>query len=223
MQCPGCESTATTLHDVGTVAPFVAYRTGVASDLGRTCTCGSCGLRWCAVRWTDDQAAALYRGYRDADYDAERRSFEPGYSSGYLNAPREYLPDIEAWVREYLDPASVLDIGGNDGRNTPFTATADVTVWEIGQPEPSGTYDLVVLAHVLEHVAAPLALVRTARGYLNPGGLIYVEVPIEPVMDVWHEHVQQFDRLSLSALLHDVVGMQERMTSVGPVGMALAR
>jgi SAM-dependent methyltransferase len=221
MNCPACESPSTTLHDVGTLAPFVAYRTGVDPELGRTCTCGSCGLRWCAVRWTDDQAAALYRGYRDADYDRERATFEPGYSSDHLNAPREYLPDIEDWVREYLDPASVLDVGGNDGQNTPFADRA--TVWEIGQPEPSGTYDLVVLAHVLEHVAAPLDLVRTARGYLNPGGLMYVEVPIEPVMDVWHEHVQQFDRLSLAALLHDVIGMQERMTSVGPVRMALAR
>jgi SAM-dependent methyltransferase len=221
VNCPACESTSTTLHYLGRLAPFVAHRTGVHHELGRTVSCQSCGLRWCAVRWTDDQAAALYRGYRDAEYDAERQSFEPGYSSGHLNAPREYLGEIEAWVREYLDPASVLDVGGNDGQNTPFVNRA--IVWEIGQPEPSGTYDLVVLAHVLEHVAAPLDLVRTARSYLNPGGLIYVEVPIEPVMDVWHEHVQQFDRLSLSALLHDVVGMRERMTSVGPVRMALAR
>lgn len=221
MNCPACDSTATTVHDFGHLADFVAFRTGVDADLGRTCTCGSCGLRFCAVRWTDDQAARLYAGYRDAQYDQERRRFEPGYSSGHLNAPREYLSDIETWVREYLDPATVLDIGGNDGMNCPFADRA--TVWEIGQPEPAGTYDLVVLAHVLEHVAAPLDLMTTARGYLNPGGIIYVEVPIEPVMDVWHEHVQQFDRLSLAALLHQPLAMQERMTSVGPVRMALAR
>ena len=221
MHCPSCDSQAVTVHSVGRLADFVAYRTGVPADQGKTCTCGSCGLRFCSVRWTDDQAAALYRGYRDATYDAERSRFEPGYSSGYLNAPREYLGEIEAWVQEHLDPQSVLDIGGNDGGNTPFADRA--TVWEIGQPEPDGTYDLVVLAHVLEHVASPRDLIATARAHLRTGGLIYAEVPIEAPMDTWHEHVQQFDRMSLAMLLGDTVAIRERNTSVGPVRMALAR
>jgi len=48
-------------------------------------------------------------------------------------------------------------------------------------------------------------------------------VPIEAPMDVWHEHVQQFDRVSLAILLGDTVAIRERNTSVGPVRMAIAR
>ena len=100
MHCPSCDSQAVTIHAVGRLADFVAYRTGVPAEQGKTCTCGSCGLRFCSVRWTDDQAAALYRGYRDATYDAERSRFEPGYASGYLNAPREYIGEIEALLQQ---------------------------------------------------------------------------------------------------------------------------
>ena len=222
MQCPACTSNAVTVHDSGSIAPFVAHRTGVTET--RTCTCSRCGLRFSAHRWTMQQAIALYAGYRDADYDRERQSFEPGYSSGHLNAPRDYLPDVEAWIGEYLQPATVLDIGGNDGRNTPFTATADVTVWEIGDPEPHGTYDLIVLAHVLEHAPWPRDLLAVARRHVAPAGLIYAEVPIEPLMDTWHEHISRFDETSLAATLHPctLLGLRARATSLGPVLQAIA-
>lgn len=219
--CPACLFNAGTVHDVGWLAPFVAHRTGVDSELGRTCTCGSCGFRWCSVRWSDEQAAALYRGYRDSAYDAERSRFEPGYSSAHLNEPREYLPLVEAWIARHGVPGSVLDIGGNDGRNTPFSDRA--MVWEIGEPEPNGTYDLVVLAHVLEHVPWPRHTVAAAREKLAPGGVLYVEVPAEAPCDVWHEHVNQFSRESLGATLGRLLDYQELGTSLGPVRMALSK
>jgi SAM-dependent methyltransferase len=220
MQCPACTSIAVTVHDTGSIAPFVAHRTGVSET--RTCTCSRCGLRFSSHRWTPQQAISLYAGYRDPDYDRERQAFEPGYSSGHLNAPRDYLPDIEAWVTEYLNPASVLDIGGNDGRNTPFADRA--TVWEIGDPEPDGTYDLIVLAHVLEHAPWPRDLLAVARRHIAPNGLIYAEVPIEPLMDVWHEHISRFDETSLAATLHPctLLGLRARATSLGPVLQAIA-
>lgn len=222
MQCPSCTSTAITVHDTGTVSPFVAYRTGVTET--RTCTCGRCGFRFSQHRWTPQQAIALYAGYRDETYDRERQAFEPGYSSGHLNAPRDYLADVEAWIRPYAEPRTVLDIGGNDGRNTPFAATADVTVWEIGDPEPRGAYDLVVLAHVLEHVAWPRDLMATATRHLAANGLIYVEVPLEAPSDWWHEHINRYDETSLAATIspRPILGMQGKATSLGPVLQALA-
>jgi len=222
MQCPACTSTAVTVHDAGIIAPFVAYRTGVTDT--RTCTCGRCGFRFSQHRWTPQEAISLYVGYRDADYDRERQDFEPGYSSGHLNAPRDYLPAIEEWIRAHAEPATVLDIGGNDGRNTPFAATAELTVWEIGDPEPRGMFDLVVLAHVLEHAAWPRDLIALARRHLADGGLIYAEVPLEAPTDYWHEHVNRYDQASLAATLAPcrLLGMQGLGTSLGPVLMALA-
>ncbi len=40
-----------------------------------------------------------------------------------------------------------------------------------------GTFDVITLIHVLEHIPAPLGLLRSLRGKLNPGGLLLVEVP----------------------------------------------
>jgi len=42
---------------------------------------------------------------------------------------------------------------------------------------PTASYDLIVMAYVLEHVADPRALMRQARKWLAPGGAIHVVVP----------------------------------------------
>lgn len=44
-------------------------------------------------------------------------------------------------------------------------------------PLPFGAFDVLVLSHVLEHVADPGALLRHARAALNDDGLLYVAVP----------------------------------------------
>lgn len=42
-----------------------------------------------------------------------------------------------------------------------------------------GTYDCILLNHVLEHVTEPGALISKLKKHLNDDGLLYVEVPIE--------------------------------------------
>ena len=42
---------------------------------------------------------------------------------------------------------------------------------------PSGRFDTIVMDHVLEHVEAPGDLLRTAAGWLRPGGRMVVGVP----------------------------------------------
>lgn len=40
-----------------------------------------------------------------------------------------------------------------------------------------GRFDLITLAHVIEHVADPVALLRMLGGLLRPGGRLYLETP----------------------------------------------
>lgn len=44
-------------------------------------------------------------------------------------------------------------------------------------PFEAGSYDLVVLADVLEHLADPLAALRRAAGWCRPGGAVLLSVP----------------------------------------------
>jgi SAM-dependent methyltransferase len=41
-----------------------------------------------------------------------------------------------------------------------------------------GKFDLIILSHVLEHLADPVATLATARGLLNPKGTILARVPV---------------------------------------------
>ncbi len=47
--------------------------------------------------------------------------------------------------------------------------------------EAAGTYDAVVLSHVLEHVATPGALMGAVKNLLAPGGRILFSVPYSPM------------------------------------------
>ena len=87
-------------------------------------------------------------------------------------------------------------------------------------PFEAGSYDLVVLADVLEHLADPVAALRRASGWSKPGGAILVSVPnvahwrarLTLARGRWpaedsgtfdSSHLRWFTRASLAALLAD--------------------
>lgn len=44
-------------------------------------------------------------------------------------------------------------------------------------PDIPGSFDVISLVHVLEHIPSPVEVLRQARRKLKPGGLLFVEVP----------------------------------------------
>lgn len=221
MNCVICDSDDVT-EQSGRLALFISNRIGVPSDESFTIQCNQCGFRYGSVRFTDAQAQAIYGDYRTERYFQEREQFEPGFiaNCGHHFKPRNYTDKVEAFVRLHKEPATVLDIGGGNGENTPFRDRA--TIVDIGDTI-EGRFDLVVMSHVLEHVASPRHFVDLARKHLKEDGLIYTETPIEPAHNVWNEHCQVFSEQSLRILLDPVIDYREDANSICGIRMTLSR
>jgi SAM-dependent methyltransferase len=144
--------------------------------------------------------AALVPGAVDFDalYEARypREAFLPQGPRKMAKSARE-LQVLEGLT----DGRRILDVGSSYGF---FLATAARRGWStagvelsasdaeyarreyqlevfVGQldvaPYPPGSFDVVTLRHVLEHVPDPMALLAQARRQLKPGGLLLVAVP----------------------------------------------
>lgn len=212
-------------------------RSGTAYSLCNSLQCLDCGVVFLDYRFTSEQMASLYRGYRDNVYTQQRDYYEPGYAStvarDYLQR-HSYLDQVEAWLATHLaENPSVLDWGGGDGRNAPFLGRGRVQVHDISgvevvdgaetidlrQPDRRD-FDLVVCSQVLEHVPAPMALLLDILPVLSPTTLLYLEVPHERLISAhpgslelaklkrhWHEHVNFFTEAGLRHLI-DRAGLE---------------
>ena len=207
MNCIICDSEEVTQQS-GQLASFISHRIGVPTEESFTIQCHQCGFRYGSVRFTDEQAQAIYGDYRTDRYFQERELFEPGFKSNYGHHFKPYnrTDKVEAFVRSHKEPATVLDIGGGNGQNTPFRDRA--TIVDIGDTI-EGQYDLVVMSHLLEHVASPRRFVDLARKHLAADGIIYTETPIDPPHSVWNEHCQVFSEQSLRILLDPMIDYRE--------------
>jgi SAM-dependent methyltransferase len=222
--CRACDS-PNVVAVPGIMAPFVAERMLDGNNRTDACECQACGLLWASVQPTDEQLARYYADYWRGDYITQREQHEPGLQERhpYLLAPREGRAVVEAFLG-WPAPGSVLDIGGGDGNETPYVGEALVHVLDVAPrqaianvthvSEITRAYDLVVLAHVLEHVPDPRGLLNLAVKSCVPNGRIYIELPDEAaaygkrprlaevmrVRGAWHEHINYFDPCSLTVL-----------------------
>lgn len=223
--------------------------------------CAHCRALTPAHEFSFDELLPLYADYRSASYNRDRVSVEPSYASLAPRVgadPREresrntgvarfVLPHLPATPRP---SARALDLGGSDGRFIPrelvshyspthIVDTSDAViepslassgVQKVAAPDAGG-YDLVMCMHVLEHVGHPRRFVIDAIQHLLPGGLLYLEVPIEldpqtpaqfasRTVDhtiTLHEHINQFDTGSMAQLVASIVGLELVATEAADV------
>jgi 2-polyprenyl-3-methyl-5-hydroxy-6-metoxy-1,4-benzoquinol methylase len=204
---------------------------GTAYTLCNSLQCQDCGGLFLDYRFTDEQLAALYRGYRDEAYTRERTHYEPGYATvaAHYEGRAAYIADVEKWLSPRLpEGPKVLDWGGADGVNSPFLDrngllhVHDISAVKvlsgaqrIGREQLTHhTYDLVACSQVLEHVPNPLNLICEIIPALSARTALYLEVPNEalmrehpgslklaPLKRHWHEHINFFTEASLRRLL----------------------
>jgi hypothetical protein len=135
----------------------------------------------------------IYGAYRGIDYQRKRSKWEPWYTSSYNSNH-----DSNRWIemrkkslteflsRNQADKCDVIvDVGGDRGQYIPDIASTKIVlelsekelcenVSRITRIEDSPHADLLIYAHVLEHVSNPIEELKVLFGKTDK---VYVEVP----------------------------------------------
>jgi len=227
---------------MGIVMPFVAHRVMeypaaaimyggqeiVPTLFTNSLRCEDCGFIFSQVRYSDDQMARLYKGYRGPEYNEMRSVYEPAYAEF---AARVGTDEIEIQARQiamrrFLDGSldydaieSLLDYGGDHGQHIPaFIPAKKKYVYEVSGVEVlpgielvrdldrMAPVDLVINANVLEHLPYPRQALERIRPLCHRNSRLFVDVPFELKSEDhypggFHEHINFFSLKSLQALL----------------------
>jgi 2-polyprenyl-3-methyl-5-hydroxy-6-metoxy-1,4-benzoquinol methylase len=163
--------------------------------------CRSCGLVYVGERTGDftfsaadaDRSTALAE--RVAELGIVRPEVEEAERPCHLEADRERL----RWLLCYADPGgSLLDVGCSLGTflevaRESFSVTGlepdpgtssqaraaglRVETATLDTFSPDGTFDLVTMFHVIEHLQSPSRALQRVHELLRPGGVLVVETP----------------------------------------------
>lgn len=191
-RCPACDSLpATTASAV--LSPWVRELTGSRRRSSSIAQCRDCGSAWCEWAYDDREMSALYADYRGEGYLRTRSRWESWYSEHWNSAASDDAgiatrrrESLERFLTAAVDPSaieSVLDVGGDRGQFIPLGSrkmVLDVSgrqlvsgVQRVSSSEEIPTLDLIISAHLLEHVSDPVSEVKSyARAKY-----VYLEVP----------------------------------------------
>jgi hypothetical protein len=166
--------------------------------------CEECGHRFFSYRFSDAEMARLYGEYRGEKYYLARSKVEPWYrrSTNRANLDTGLIKTRKAGLSKFLEPflqapkrgLVIADVGGDAGQFIPLELASAAYLIEASEQTPvqgvervasldavPSSVDLLICSHVLEHLPHPgfflAGLLGSSR--INPGCLIYLEVPLE--------------------------------------------
>ncbi|MFA5890215.1 MAG: class I SAM-dependent methyltransferase [Actinomycetota bacterium] len=181
MICPICRESSVDLK--ATPKPYTFYR------------CRACGVYFADPRPKPEQTGELhtdayYAGGARPDEDVHEAASNEvaAYRSRelleLLGRPGRLL-DVGCGTGFFL--AAARDVGWQVQGVEPSAAAANhasavfgVPVWEGFLEEaqfPDGSFDVITLIHVLEHLPDPRSLIKESRRLLAPGGILRIAVP----------------------------------------------
>jgi len=159
--------------------------------------CKKCSFVQVKNGFSEEALGRLYADYRTDSYNNERIHYEPSYgpiANDVGKADQEMkcrVDGLTTWLNGKIkadSDFSMLDFGGSDGRFLP-KLPGNRFVYEISNTTPLPgivriadekdltKYSYVQIAHVLEHVAEPLGLLKHVAIFMKPSGYLYIEVP----------------------------------------------
>lgn len=221
-RCPVCGSTALASHSVQSASPSVI----------RLERCEMCELVFQNPRLNDISLSRYYAalGYGNADENRElsQALFERGirrggYIEAFLNQQRCNFDAGSSILEIGCGHGGILQHFRNNGaivQGCDLRAKATAFGKEKGLRLVTGgveslnarpkSFDLIILSHVLEHIANPTDFLHSVERLLKPDGYLYIEVPgIENPKIVSRRfaaqlgHLIYFDQRSLLGLVKD--------------------
>lgn len=237
---------------------FRSLENGIAYAMCKSLHCQTCGHLFVDYRFDEVELMNLYRNYRESEYSLLRSKYESGYNSqnDSLVQGNTYNHLVEAFLSDFLrgTDISILDWGGDTGINTPFGDRSSVVHIYDPSNKPVelesavniyankgflDSYQLVVLANVLEHVPCPDETLKELLGFMTSDTVLYVEVPFEKIQARaqkeppyslesqklhWHEHINFFSELSLQNVLQrsgfQILSMSVAEIDSGSIGVS---
>jgi SAM-dependent methyltransferase len=194
----------------GLVSPWISEISGQEWPQSTTLlNCTNCEFTYFEKRFSNDELFALYSDYRSDDYYRTRKSWEPWYrrkvNDAYADGSAE-LDERVVFMTSILQKANitqcsnVVDVGGDEGQFFPNIEIQNRYVIELSDKplrknvrriksleDLDAGVDLIVAAHVAEHVNDPVEFFRNLINHLDLGGHLYVEVPLDrPLVRDFH-------------------------------------
>ena len=186
--------------------PLFQNRMYDSAEAARACPRGDIVL-------VEDMATGLVR---NAAFDAAVMDYDAAYQNeqGLSTAFRRHLDEVAGLIETWIGTEALVEVGCGKGGFLELLAArgADVTgcdpTYEGSNPRVlkayfSGNMGVrgkgLILRHVLEHIADPVAFLQMLAQANGGKGLIYIEVPCfdwicdkRTWFDIFHEHVNYF-------------------------------
>ncbi len=207
-ECRWCTSNDTEKVAVGAKARWIVEIPS-STEISYLLKCNDCGLVFFSASFSEGEISRMYSGYRNSDYQRRRAKYEPwysrrindaiGHSADVLTLRRKHLEDtlstaLRVHPEKTISPVRVLDVGGDEGQFIPnIESITHKAVLEVSGVRPVdgaqvlGSWnevadfapDMVMMCHVLEHIETARENIENASRTLKPGGLLYVEIPLD--------------------------------------------
>jgi hypothetical protein len=208
VECRWCTSSDVGTVAFGAKARWIVESPS-SNEISQLMSCNDCGLVYFSASFSDVELTRMYSGYRSSEYQKMRARFEPWYSKKINDAIGHSadvltlrLQHLENLLSDALDknthkissPTRVLDVGGDEGQFIPrVDSIVEKAVLEVSGVRPvenaqvfsswkevdDYSPDMIMMCHILEHVETARENVGNASLALKPGGLLYIEIPLD--------------------------------------------